>query len=70
MELNDVVSVISNVGFPIAMCLIVMYYMSSKFDATISKLQESFSQLNKVVQDNTTIIKQLLILMEHNDGTD
>ncbi len=69
MQVNDVVSIISNVGFPIAMCLIIMYYMSAKFDATIDKLEESFSQLNKVVQDNTTIIKQLLVLMEHNDGT-
>ena len=53
--LNDIVSVISTLGFPIAMCLILCYY--------VSKINESHKAESKEFADalnNNTIVLQKL----------
>lgn len=64
--MSDVVSVISNVGFPIAMCLIIMYYWNNQYNNTISDLKETISRLTDVVADNT----RALNLLEQRMGVD
>lgn len=64
--MSDVVSVISNVGFPIAMCLIIMYYWNNQYNSTISDLKETISRLTDVVADNT----RALNLLEQRMGVD
>ena len=53
--LNDIVSVISTLGFPIAMCLILCYYVNNINESHIAASKEFADALN-----NNTIVLQKL----------
>ncbi len=57
--MQDFVTLISNVGFPIAMCLIIMYYWNNQYTKTIDELKNTISRLTDVVSDNTKAITLL-----------
>lgn len=59
MEMDSIVQVISSVGFPIAMCLILMWFWSTQFTKTIDEIKEVVSRLNDVVADNTKALELL-----------
>lgn len=63
---GDVVNAISTVGFPIVMCLIIMYYWNNQYSKTISELKGTISRLTDVVADNT----KALALLEQRLGKD
>lgn len=56
MGVNDVMSIITNVGFPIAVCLICFWY--------INKMQEQHKaetdKLAEALNNNTLVIQQLI----------
>lgn len=58
--MTEIVNLISNVGFPIAMCIMIMYYWNNQYSKTIGGLKETISQLTEVVASNTTAIQLLL----------
>lgn len=66
--LNDIVSVISTLGFPIAMCLILCYY--------VNKINESHKAESKDFADalnaNTVVLQKLCdkLNVERNDEID
>lgn len=64
--IGDVVTAISTVGFPIVMCLIIMYYWNNQYSKTISELKGTISRLTDVVADNT----KALALLEQRLGKD
>ena len=56
MNVNDILTAISTVGFPIAVCLILFAYIykkQEKTDATIDKLTET-------INNNTAVIQHLI----------
>lgn len=63
---GDVVTAISTVGFPIVMCLVIMYYWNNQYSKTISELKGTISRLTDVVADNT----KALALLEQRLGKD
>ena len=63
---GDVVTAISSVGFPIVMCLVIMYYWNNQYSKTISELKGTISRLTDVVADNT----KALALLEQRLGKD
>lgn len=63
---GDVISAISTVGFPIVMCLVIMYYWNNQYSKTISELKGTISRLTDVVADNT----KALALLEQRLGKD
>lgn len=63
---GDVVNAISTVGFPIVMCLVIMYYWNNQYSKTISELKGTISRLTDVVADNT----KALALLEQRLGKD
>lgn len=63
---GDVITVISTVGFPIVMCLVIMYYWNNQYSKTISELKGTISRLTDVVADNT----KALALLEQRLGKD
>ena len=63
---GDIVSAISTVGFPIVMCLVIMYYWNNQYSKTISELTGTISRLTDVVADNT----KALALLEQRLGKD
>lgn len=63
MELNDIITIISNVGFPISMCLLLLWYIkqeSDKHKEETDKLSATLEGNTKVLTELTTLIKTLL----------
>lgn len=68
---GDVITAISTVGFPIVMCLVIMYYWNNQYSKTISELKGTISRLTDVVADNTkalALLEQRLGKDDENDG--
>ena len=63
---GNVITAISTVGFPIVMCLVIMYYWNNQYSKTISELKGTISRLTDVVADNT----KALALLEQRLGKD
>lgn len=63
---GEIVTAISTVGFPIVMCLVIMYYWNNQYSKTISELKGTISRLTDVVADNT----KALALLEQRLGKD
>ena len=64
--MTEIVNMISSVGFPIAMCLIIMFFWNNQYSKTMQELRETISRLTDVVADNT----QALALLEQRTGED
>ena len=66
MELGAILEAITTVGFPIAMCLIMMYYIKYVTDnnkAEIEKItnehRSEMLEITKAVENNTVALTQL-----------
>ena len=57
--MNDIVNMITSVGFPIAMCLLIMFFWNNQYAKTMQELRETISRLTEVVADNTKAIALL-----------
>ena len=64
--MTEIVNMISSVGFPIAMCLIIMYFWNTQYSKTMQELRDTISRLTEVVADNT----KALALLEQRLGDD
>ena len=64
--MTEIVNMISSVGFPISMCLIIMYFWNNQYSKTMQELRETISRLTDVVADNT----KALALLEQRFGDD
>ena len=64
--MTEIANMISSVGFPIAMCLIIMYFWNNQYAKTMQDLRETISRLTDVVADNT----KALALLEQKLGDD
>ena len=64
--MTEIVNMISSVGFPIAMCLIIMYFWNNQYSKAMQELRETISRLTDVVADNT----KALALLEQRLGDD
>lgn len=63
MNTNDIIQLISTVGFPIVMCGALIYYImhnQEKTDETIKGLSDTIDQNSKVLTELTTLIKTLI----------
>lgn len=53
MDLSEIMSAVSNVGYPIAMSLILLYYMrdnDKKHDEELSKITEAVNSVGLAMQ--------------------
>ena len=64
--MTEIANMISSVGFPIAMCLIIMYFWNNQYAKTMQDLRETIGRLTDVVADNT----KALALLEQKLGDD
>ena len=64
--MTEIVNLIGSVGFPIVMCLIIMYFWNNQYAKTMQELRETISRLTEVVADNT----KALALLEQRLGED
>lgn len=56
MDVNSIVSVISTVGFPIAVCLILFFYIYKKQEKT----DDTISKLTETINNNTAVMQRLI----------
>lgn len=59
---NEIANIISTVGFPIAVCIILMWYVKDLTD----KHQEETKEFTKALNDNTSILRKLCDIL-HTD---
>ena len=60
MDVNGFVSLISNVGFPIAVCISLFLYMEKQNE----RHQNETDKLNETVQSNTKVLTELCTLIK------
>ena len=64
--MTEIVNLIGSVGFPIVMCLLIMFFWNNQYSKTMQELRETISRLTEVVADNT----KALALLEQRLGDD
>lgn len=60
MDLNGIVTIISNVGFPAAVCIALFFYMEKQNE----RHQNETDKLNETVQSNTKVLTELCTLIK------
>lgn len=63
MDIQTVTDLISNLGFPVAMCGALFYYMikqNEKHEKEVEKLSETLNANTQVLTELTTLIKTLV----------
>lgn len=60
METTDIISLISNLGFPIAMCVALFWYMVKQRQAH----QEETEHLKDTIAENTKVLAELTTLIK------
>ena len=60
MDMNGIVSLISNVGFPVAVCIALFFYMEKQNE----RHQNETDKLNETVQSNTKVLTELCTLIK------
>ena len=59
MELAEIMNLIGSVGFPIVMCLVIMYFWNNQYTNMMKELKDTISRLTDVVADNTKALALL-----------
>ena len=60
MDANGIISLISNVGFPVVVCVALFYYMEKQNE----RHQNETDKLNETVQSNTKVLTELCTLIK------
>ena len=60
MEVNEIVSLISNVGFPVVVCIALFFYMEKQNE----RHQNETDKLNETIQSNTKVLTELCTLIK------
>ena len=56
MDFTNIITVISNVGFPICMCLVLLFYLRE----SDKKHDEEVAHLREALNNNTLVMQQLI----------
>ena len=60
MDANGIISLISNVGFPVAVCIALCYYTEKQNE----RHESETDKLNETVQSNTKVLTELCTLIK------
>lgn len=60
MDYNTILQMVSTIGFPIAMCIYLLFYIKS-FD---EKYCEQLSNMSKAIENNTLAITKLMAMID------
>ena len=56
MDANAIITIISTVGFPISVCLILFFYIYKKQEKT----DDTIAKLTETINNNTSVIQHLI----------
>ena len=59
MNMDAIVSIISSVGFPIAMCLVLLWYINKKDEQYVERLTEMENELDSVKMETTKALVEV-----------
>ncbi len=62
MSIQDILSIVTTVGFPIAVCLICFWYINKTEEAHKAEIDKLSAALN----NNTLVMQQLIDKLENN----
>lgn len=62
MDIQDILSIVTTVGFPIAVCLICFWYINKIDEAHKTEIDKLSAALN----NNTLVMQQLIDKLENN----
>ena len=57
--MDAIVSIISSVGFPIAMCLVLLWYINKKDEQYVERLTEMEDELDSVKMETTKALVEV-----------
>jgi preprotein translocase subunit YajC len=60
MNIESVIQLVSNVGFPVAVCIALFFYMEKQNE----RHQQETDKLNETVQSNTKVLTELCTLIK------
>lgn len=60
MNIDSVSQLVSNVGFPVAVCIALFFYMEKQNE----RHQQETDKLNETVQSNTKVLTELCTLIK------
>ena len=60
MDIDSVTRLVSNVGFPVAVCIALFFYMEKQNE----RHQQETDKLNETVQSNTKVLTELCTLIK------
>ena len=60
MDIDPVTQLVSNVGFPVAVCIALFFYMEKQNE----RHQQETDKLNETVQSNTKVLTELCTLIK------
>ena len=60
MDIDSVTQLVSNVGFPVAVCIALFFYMEKQNE----RHQQETDKLNETVQSNTKVLAELCTLIK------
>lgn len=60
MDISTILQVISSVGFPIAMCLIMCWYINKSEE----RHRDEVGELRKAIDNNTAVVTELITRLE------
>ena len=60
MDIDSVTQLVSNVGFPVAVCIALFFYMEKQNE----RHQQETDRLNETVQSNTKVSTELCTLIK------
>jgi hypothetical protein len=60
MEITEIVSMISTVGFPIAMCIMLCWYVKSTNDS----YRQDIKSLQQSIDNNTAVMNKIINKLE------
>lgn len=60
MDIDDITTIISNVGFPVGMCLLLFFYMEKQNE----RHQQETDKINDTLKDNTKVLSELTTLIK------
>lgn len=52
MTIEEMLSAVTNVGFPVALSLVLLRYVLKNFEEKFEKLEKSLQELNASIRDN------------------
>lgn len=64
MDLTEITNIITSVGFPIVMCLMLFKYLQDESD----KHETEVKSLNETINSNTQVLTELVTLIKTMNG--